>query len=377
MSTPKTRSSQKTAMDNAFFTARSTMRQCLVITSCPPFLATTMLMILGLVLLLEEVILVPGGLNIPEPVKREIPEVDSPNVIYSKRISSFWKVEDFIVQKGPMRIPRRNTSFKSKNYKDSGFVLDQNVSFPLEQTNSKTGKGDNWEEESNQMAAVKSSTMDNTQNAKLGDSEINLKGGAVLKYRSSKTHHNALPVADTDDKGQTSQQTTASNAIQRKKTDKDQASHHITPSNGQRKEPDSEQQIILSNDRPKKSDKELTSRQIPSSNDLSKKPEKVLDPPRGSQGQRPARLRGKGLGDDNSYSVPSSKHRARLLDRVVDQFRLGKDEPRDSFINLHRYGYVLDSDACNTGNPKFAILIHSKFNNFIKRAKIRNTFAKN
>ncbi|CAG5127760.1 unnamed protein product [Candidula unifasciata] len=70
------------------------------------------------------------------------------------------------------------------------------------------------------------------------------------------------------------------------------------------------------------------------------------------------------------------RRRSEMYDEILEYYRIRENETKDSFVNLHRYGYHLDSNACSR-RPDVVILVHSKFDHFGKRKQIRNTYAAN
>ena len=277
--------------------ASSTVRQCLVITSCPPFLVTTMLMIIGLLLLFEEIALVSTV------HKQEILEEESSNVIYGKRISNFWKAEDFIVQKRPLRLSERNTDFKSKESEESIRKLDQKLRSPLEQNQPHKKGIDYWEERSKEKEAVILSDDRDNDQSKMLDNDVVRMNDVINAQRG--TNKSAIQSAPKNDTITTNSYQTTSLVVSKSEQDvKVKVNRELSLSKGvQRKK-----------------------------SDIRRKDGTSKSRPRGKHQVN----RGNTLGDDNGYFVASNKHRSKLHDKIVNRFKLNKDVPRDSFINLHR-----------------------------------------
>ena len=285
----------KKILSTGAFLTKTTMRHCMVISSCPPFLAVTVLMVLGLLLLLEEVTVVPRSLITPgASVKLEIPEGgETSEIIYGKRISNIWKVEDFIVKKGRLQQPKES--------KQPNFVVEKNLDIGRKSLVSKAG-----DPKTNVPDVHTFGRFGDPQNRTLNQT----RGRGEVGRTTSSTQVSNRPVPHNE------------SLVEIGMKDKPQTLVSRLPEQATTIEKVAEAQ------------KELNSSQ-----QRQKQSQTNVKIPRGKDVQ--AKKGNKNLGDDNGYFVISNKRRSNLHDKIVNKFKLKAGEERDSFVNLHRFVDIL------------------------------------
>ncbi|GFO32621.1 beta-1,3-galactosyltransferase 1 [Plakobranchus ocellatus] len=333
------------------------IRKFLMKSSYPPFMAMVLITSLGLILLLEETILVPRSFRESGAALRENPADFPAEIILGKRVSSIRKVEDFIMRRAPLEQDRHFIF-------EPGLETIQNISFLPRELNNKSLQFKGTKYYNNDMGLIL------TQNKNLGSE------GEGYNSNESKADSASLPNALKN----THRRLHGSNGtLSKTKTSEDK----IQSSNGRIKDnvegKNHRDSSTLSRGKKTNIGKNKLRKNEKSSflarNAQAKAPEHQFK--RFLSNNTGGLVLAAHLGDKNSSPLVAAKQKSKLYNKIMKQFTLKGEEDRDSFINLHRYGYVFDSNACDIGKPKFAILVHSKFNNFIKRAKIRNTYAKN